>query len=121
MRASVSSNIRSGWSRCSASGERLVDTVRTQGLQYSEEVDVDVVQVTAVVTDGGRFVRGLRQSDFRVFEDDRAQTITNFVCGEHPAGARHGDRRQLQHEGGAADRSKNQPSVFSRASSRTTR
>ena len=87
-----------------ASGERLVDTVRTQGLQYSEGVDVDVVQVTAVVTDGGRFVRGLRQSDFRVFEDDRAQTITNFVSREHPAGARHGDRRQLQHDGGASDR-----------------
>ena len=67
-----------------ASGERIVDTVRTQGLQYSEGVDVDVVQVTAVVTDGGRFVRGLRQSDFRVFEDDRAQTITSFASENIP-------------------------------------
>ena len=67
-----------------ASGDRLVDTVRTQGLQYSEGVDVDVVQVTAVVTDGGRFVSGLRQSDFRVFEDDRPQTITNFASENIP-------------------------------------
>ena len=40
-----------------ASGDRLVDTIRTKGVEYSEAVDVDVVQVTAVVTEGGRFVR----------------------------------------------------------------
>jgi VWFA-related protein len=45
---------------------------------------VDVVQVTAVVTDGGRFVRGLRQGDFKVFEDDRPQTITNFAAENIP-------------------------------------
>jgi Ca-activated chloride channel homolog len=67
-----------------ASGARLVDTVRTQGVQYSEGVDVDVVQVTAVVTEGGRFVRGLRQSDFRIFEDDRPQKITNFASENIP-------------------------------------
>jgi Ca-activated chloride channel family protein len=67
-----------------ASGDRLVDTVRTQGLQYAEGVDVDVVQVTAVVTDGGRFVRGLQQRDFKVFEDDRAQPITSFSSENIP-------------------------------------
>jgi Ca-activated chloride channel homolog len=66
------------------SGGRLVDTVQTQGVQYSEGVDVDVVQVTAVVTEGGHFVRGLRQSDFKVFEDDRPQTITNFASENIP-------------------------------------
>jgi VWFA-related protein len=67
-----------------ASGERLVDTVRTLGLQYSEGVDVDVVQVTAVVTDGSRFVHGLQQGDFKVFEDDRPQTITSFASENIP-------------------------------------
>jgi Ca-activated chloride channel homolog len=67
-----------------ASGDRLIDTVRTQGVQYAEAVDVDVVQVTAVVTSGGRFVRGLQQRDFKVFEDDRAQTITSFASENIP-------------------------------------
>jgi Ca-activated chloride channel homolog len=67
-----------------ASGERLVDTVRTLGLQYSEGVDVDVVQVPAVVTDGSRFVHGLQQGDFKVFEDDRPQTITSFASENIP-------------------------------------
>lgn len=41
-------------------GSQLVQTVRTRGLIVTEAVDVDVVQVTAVVVDGaGRFVRGL--------------------------------------------------------------
>jgi VWFA-related protein len=66
-------------------GQRLVQTVRTRGLQYSESVDVDVVQVTAVVTDGaGRFVQGLSRGDFRVFEDDRPQPITNFASENIP-------------------------------------
>src|SRR5690349_2613355 len=33
------------------SGQRLVQTVTTKKLDYTESVDVDVVQVTAVVTD----------------------------------------------------------------------
>jgi Ca-activated chloride channel family protein len=60
------------------SGQRLVQNVRTKGLDYAETVDVDLVQVTAVVTHGGRFVRGLAKSDFRVFEDDVEQEITFF-------------------------------------------
>jgi len=61
------------------SGERLVETVRTQGLEYAEAVDVDVVQVTVVVSDGDRFVRGLQQGDFKVYDNDRPQTITSFA------------------------------------------
>jgi VWFA-related protein len=46
---------------------------------------VDVVQVTAVVTDGdGRFVRGLTQNDFKVFEDNRPQPITSFAAENIP-------------------------------------
>ena len=59
--------------------------MRTQGLEYAEAVDVDVVQVTAVVTDdGGRFVRGLKQEDFKVYDDDAPQTITNFAAENMP-------------------------------------
>lgn len=60
-------------------GTRLVDTVHTRGLSVTEDVDVDVIQITAVVTDGGgRFVRGLTREDFRVFDDGTAQPITHF-------------------------------------------
>ena len=66
-------------------GERLVHTTRTRGIAVAERVDVDVVQVTAVVTDGdGRFVRGLQQSDFKVFEDGRPQPITHFASERIP-------------------------------------
>jgi Mg-chelatase subunit ChlD len=40
---------------------------------------VDLVNVTATVTDGnGRFVPGLRQDDFIVYEENELQEITNF-------------------------------------------
>lgn len=67
------------------SGERLIRTTRTKGVSVAERVDVDVVQVTAVVTDGdGRFVRGLQQGDFRVYEDGRPQPITHFASERIP-------------------------------------
>ena len=40
---------------------------------------VELINVTATVTDaGGRFVRGLRQDDFRIYQDDQPQEITHF-------------------------------------------
>lgn len=66
-------------------GEHLVDNVRTQGVEYAETVDVDVVQVTAVVTDqNGRFVKGLTQEAFEVFEDGKPQPITYFASENIP-------------------------------------
>lgn len=60
-------------------GRRLSATARTRGLDFAETVDVDVIQVTATVTDRhGRFVRGLTARDFRVFEDDAPREITFF-------------------------------------------
>ena len=60
-------------------GGRTATTVHTKGLKVSEAVDVDVVQFTAVVTDGdGRFVKGLKAEDFSVFDNNRPQKITSF-------------------------------------------
>jgi len=61
------------------SGDRLVRTVTTKKLEYVEAVDVDVVQITAVVTDNqGKFVTGLKQSDFKVSEDGVQQKLSSF-------------------------------------------
>ncbi len=63
-----------------ADGSRLAHTVRTRGLDYAEVVDVDAVQLVAVVTDdGGRFVGGLQRDDFHVLEDGVPQRITTFA------------------------------------------
>ena len=59
-------------------GERAAATVHTRGVKFAEAVDVDVVQLTAVVTDGGRFVSGLKAEDFKVYDNDRPQAITSF-------------------------------------------
>ena len=60
-------------------GGRTAATVHTKGVKFSDSVDVDVVQLTAVVTDGdGRFVSGLKAEDFKVFDNDRPQKITSF-------------------------------------------
>jgi Ca-activated chloride channel homolog len=68
-----------------AVGGRIVRTVRTKGLDYVEKVEVDVVQVTAAVLDAnGHYVKGLTQSAFRVFEDDRPQTISHFASEDVP-------------------------------------
>ena len=66
-------------------GGRVVHTVRTKGIGYNEKVNVDVVQVTVTVSDGrGKFIPGLPQSAFHVFEDDRAQVITHFASEDVP-------------------------------------
>ena len=68
-----------------ANGAQLVANVRTKAVEFAETVDVDVVQVTAVVTDGaGRFVTGLKASDFRVFDDDKPQRLSTFQVENIP-------------------------------------
>ena len=64
---------------------RLVHAVRVKKLDFTETVDVDAVQVIAVVTDAqGQFVRGLDREAFRVFEDEVAQTISHFASERIP-------------------------------------
>jgi Ca-activated chloride channel family protein len=61
-------------------GSRLVATVRTKSAGYTESVDVDVVQITATVTDAsGHFVKGLRREQFKLKEDGVSQRLTSFV------------------------------------------
>jgi Ca-activated chloride channel family protein len=67
------------------SGQRLRQTVTTKEIEYVENVDVDVVQITPVVTDDhGRFVTGLTQKDFRVTDDGVPQKITSFSDEHSP-------------------------------------
>jgi Ca-activated chloride channel family protein len=66
-------------------GGRLLANAYTKKLDHAESVHVDVVQVTATVTDGrGRFVGGLKPEAFRVFEDGKPQSITNFLSENVP-------------------------------------
>jgi Ca-activated chloride channel family protein len=68
-----------------ASGRRIARSIRTKGEAYTETVDVDVVQVTATVTDDeGRFVRGLKRDAFAVYEDNVQQTVTSFQAENIP-------------------------------------
>jgi VWFA-related protein len=46
---------------------------------------VELINVTATVSDGrGRFVSGLRQDDFRVYEDGQLRPITHFTSERVP-------------------------------------
>jgi Ca-activated chloride channel family protein len=65
-------------------GGRVVTSIRTKGLDLAEAVNVEVVQVTAVVSDRGRFIKGLPQNAFRVLEDNVPQKITHFSAEGSP-------------------------------------
>jgi Ca-activated chloride channel family protein len=65
-------------------GGRIVASSRTKGLDQVEKVSVEVVQITAVVTERGRFVGGLEQSAFRLLEDGVPQTIGHFSAEGSP-------------------------------------
>lgn len=66
-------------------GGQIVANVRTRAAEFAEAVDVDVVQVTAVVTDGtGRFITDLKAADFKVYEDDKLKTLSSFASENIP-------------------------------------
>ena len=63
-----------------ADGRQLRASIRTQGTEFTDTVDVDAIRITATVTGrGNKFVRGLRAADFRIYEDGAPQPITAFV------------------------------------------
>jgi Ca-activated chloride channel family protein len=56
-----------------------------QGDSFRFRSGVELINVTATVTDAnGRFVPGLRQEDFTVYEDNRPQTVTHFSSERVP-------------------------------------
>jgi hypothetical protein len=66
-------------------GQQVVANARTKTLDVAEAVDVDVLQITAVVTDrDGRFVTDLTARDFKVYDDDRLQPLTQFGSEKIP-------------------------------------
>src|SRR5262245_19440537 len=79
-RAIVEHRVRVVAASADGTEARAVATIGTKGLGFVETVDVDLVEVTVTVTDGGtKYVTGLPQTAFRVFEDGRSQTITHFA------------------------------------------
>jgi VWFA-related protein len=59
-------------------GGRVVANVRTRAIAFAESTSVDIVQVNAVITDGGRFVKGLTKDAFRVLDDEEERPILGF-------------------------------------------
>jgi Ca-activated chloride channel homolog len=67
-----------------ADGTRLIDTVMTKDLGYTEQVRAEAVLVPVIVTHGGQFVRGLKQQDFEIVEDGVKQSIASLVSEDAP-------------------------------------
>ena len=77
-----------------------------QGFRFKS--GVELINVTATVADAtGRFVAGLRQDDFQVFEDDQPVTVTHFSAERVPvslgiaidtSGSMAGNKIQQAHE-----------------------
>jgi VWFA-related protein len=61
-------------------GGRVVQTLRTKGVKFADNEDVEAVQVTVTVMDGpNRYVRGLPATAFHVTENGRPQKISYFA------------------------------------------
>jgi Ca-activated chloride channel family protein len=58
---------------------------RPTGQGFSFKTGVELINVTATVTDGtGRFVSGLRKEDFVVYEDGKPQSVSQFDAERVP-------------------------------------
>jgi VWFA-related protein len=67
-----------------AGGGRVIGNLRTKDLGYQERIRVDAVLVPVIVTERGKFVRGLKKQDFQLFEDGVAQPVGSLVSEESP-------------------------------------
>jgi VWFA-related protein len=65
-------------------GRRVPRTVRTSGVDHIDTGGAEMVLVTATVLDGDRLVQGLGKESFRVYEDDRLQTVKQFEAEKIP-------------------------------------
>ncbi len=73
--------------RAAATGLALVAALAALQAQAPPQfkTGVELINVTATVSDtGGRFVPGLRKEDFRVYEDDQLQVVTQFSAERVP-------------------------------------
>lgn len=62
-----------------AQTDRRTDQANRDGNQQTLSVNVDLVNVLFTVADkSGRFITNLRKDDFKVLEDDKPQSISNF-------------------------------------------
>jgi VWFA-related protein len=59
-------------------GGRVIANVRTRAVSFNETASVEIVQVNAVVTAGGRFVTGLTKEAFRLLDDKQERPILGF-------------------------------------------
>lgn len=59
-------------------GGRVVANIRTRAVSFNESASVEIVQVNAVVTAGGRFVKGLTKEAFRLLDDKDERPILGF-------------------------------------------
>ena len=67
-----------------ASGRRLVQNVRTRDGGTTFRSQVSVIQVPVSVRQGSRYVAGLPQSAFRVYENEREQELVGFLAENAP-------------------------------------
>jgi Ca-activated chloride channel family protein len=65
-------------------GTQLKDNIRTKDLGYAEQVRTEAILVPVIVTDHGRFVGGLRQQDFEIFEDEQPQRVATITSEDSP-------------------------------------
>ena len=77
---------RSAALACAAAAALLVPHERLAGQDQARfHTGVELINVSATVTDAaGRFVPGLSQNDFRVYEDDQPVEITHFSAERVP-------------------------------------
>ena len=75
-----------GWLVVSLHGQQPQPPVRPDdGAQARFKSGVELINVTATVSDlNGRFVPGLQQDDFVVYEDDKPMTVTQFSADRVP-------------------------------------
>jgi VWFA-related protein len=67
-----------------ANGGTLTDNVRTKDLGFTERIRTEAVLVPVIVTDGGKFVRGLKAADFEITEDGVQQPIASLASEDAP-------------------------------------
>lgn len=67
-----------------ANGRRLVANLRTKEVGRAEKVRVEAVIVPVIVTDRGKFVRGLQKQDFELLEDGVTHQVASLASEEAP-------------------------------------